>query len=271
MGAEVGNVKKSKDRLDKLIVERGLVDSRSRGQTLIMAGEVCVNGETAVKPSMLVPTDSKIELIAPMPYVSKGGLKLAAALDNFEISVGALVCVDVGACTGGFTDVLLQRGAAQVFAIDVGYGQLHWKLRQDDRVVVMERTNARHLESLPTIVDFAAIDVSFISLKLILPRVRTWLNSKADVIALIKPQFEAGRQYIGKGGIVRDTDVHRLVLKEVLGSAMENNFKTMGLMSSPVKRGDRNQEFLGWFRPGKPEADIREGLIKEVIDATEER
>jgi 23S rRNA (cytidine1920-2'-O)/16S rRNA (cytidine1409-2'-O)-methyltransferase len=234
-----------------------------------MAGEVSVNGETAVKPSMFVPKDAKIELITPMPYVSRGGLKLAAALDNFEISIDDLVCADVGACTGGFTDVLLQRGAKQVFAIDVGYGQLHWKLRQNERVIIMERTNARHLEALPVAVDIATIDVSFISLNLILPRVRSWLNSKADVIALIKPQFEAGKKYVGKGGIVRDPEVHRQVLENVLASAMDNYLTPKGLMPSPIRRGDGNLEFLGWFRPGKQEVDIREKLIKEVIDRPE--
>ncbi len=265
----MGKVKKSKVRLDKLMVERGLVDSRSRGQTLIMAGEVTVNGETAVKPSMLVPIDAKIELIAPMPYVSRGGLKLAAALDFFEISVESLVCADVGACTGGFTDVLLQRGAKTVFAIDVGYGQLDWKLRQDERVIIMERTNARHLDALPDAVNIATIDVSFISLKLIFPSVRSWLNGNADVIALIKPQFEAGKKFVGKGGIVRDPNVHRQVLRDVLGSAMDNDLIPQGLMPSPIRRGDGNLEFLCWFRPGKPEGDNRDGLIKEVIDVSD--
>jgi len=266
----VGYLTKGKVRLDKLIVERGLVDSRSRGQTLIMAGEVSVNGETAVKPSMLVPEDAQVELIARMPYVSRGGLKLAAALDYFDISVDKLTCADVGACTGGFTDVLLQRGAKQVFAIDVGYGQLDWKLREDSRVIVMERTNARHLETLPAAIDMATIDVSFISLKLIFPRVRSWLSNKADVIALIKPQFEAGQKYVGKGGIVRDPGVHRQVLKDVFAGAMDSDLEPEGLMPSPIRRVDGNLEFLCWLRPRMHERGNSERLINEALDVPEE-
>ena len=196
---------KKKERLDKLLVARGLVTTRAKAQGLIMAGEVLVAGQRVDKPGTAVALNADIELITPLPYVGRGGYKLAGALESFGLDVIGRICADVGACTGGFTDVLLQKGAARVYAIDVGYGQLDWKLRQDARVVVMERTNARYVESLPEAVSFVSIDVSFISLKLILPAVKKWLAPEADIVALIKPQFEAGPEQVGKGGIVRDT------------------------------------------------------------------
>lgn len=210
---------KGKERLDKLLVQRGLAPTRSKAQAIIMAGEVRVDGETADKPGMAVPLTAAIEVTAPLPYVSRGGYKLAAALAAFGLDVSGRVCADVGACTGGFTDVLLQAGAARVYAVDVGYGQLDWRLRQDARVVVMERTNARYVEALAEAVSLAVIDVSFISLRLILPAVQGWLTPQADVVALIKPQFEAGREQVGKGGVVKDTAVHRQVLQDVLAEA----------------------------------------------------
>ena len=191
---------KGKERLDVLLVERGLLDTRARARAAIMAGEVSVNGQRVDKAGTAVPLDATIELATPMPYVSRGGFKLAGALDAFGVAVAGRVCADVGACTGGFTDVLLQRGAARVFAIDVGQGQLDWKLRQDERVVVLEKTNARYLESLPQPIDLATIDVSFISLRLILPAVAAWLAPAADVVALVKPQFEAGPERPRPGG-----------------------------------------------------------------------
>jgi 23S rRNA (cytidine1920-2'-O)/16S rRNA (cytidine1409-2'-O)-methyltransferase len=266
MGAKVGGVSKRKERLDKLMVLRGLVNSRSRGQTLVMAGEVRVNGERAVKSSMIVGIDAKIELIAPMPYVSRGGKKLAAALTVFDIVVREKICADVGACTGGFTDVLLQQGARRVYAIDVGYGQLDWKLRQDPRVVVMERTNARHLGSLPQKVNFVSVDVSFISLRLILPSVLKWLDADADVVILIKPQFEAGRRYVGKGGIVRDPAVHRQVLADILGWSEENGFTPMGLIRSPITGADGNVEFLAWLSPESEPGLNVDTAIQDVTD-----
>lgn len=237
-------------RLDKFLVERGLVDSRSMGQVLIMAGEVRVGGETAVKPSTLVPIDADVEIVQPMPYVSRGGYKLAAAVDEFAIKISGRTCADVGACTGGFTDVLLQNGARLVYAIDVGYGQLDWKLRQDERVVVMERTNARHLEALPEKIDVLTIDVSFISLKLILESALNWLADGADIISLIKPQFEAGRQLVGKGGVVRDSRVHAQVLEDILGWCQANGLTVRGLIQSPVEGAKGNKEFLVWLMPG---------------------
>ncbi len=238
-----------KVRLDRLLVERGLVDTRSQAQAHILAGEVRVAGELATKAGMSVPADADVELQAPRPYVSRGGFKLAGALERFAVPVADRRCADVGACTGGFTEVLLNAGARRVYAIDVGYGQLAWKLRQDERVVVLERTNARHLTSLPEPIDLVAIDVSFISLKLILPAARGWLAPDADVIALVKPQFEAGRAQVGKGGVVRNPAVHRAVLEDLLGWAAEAGWSLAGLMRSPVTGSDGNVEFLAWLRP----------------------
>jgi 23S rRNA (cytidine1920-2'-O)/16S rRNA (cytidine1409-2'-O)-methyltransferase len=252
MGEKIGIVrKKGKERLDALMLNRGLVQSRTRGQTLIMAGEVQVNGEKAVKPSMLVPIDAQIEIISPLPYVSRGGIKLAGALDTFAIEVRDKICADVGACTGGFTDVLLQREAGRIYAIDVGYGQLHWKLRQDRRVIILERTNARHLESLPEPVNFVSVDVSFISLRLVLPSVKGWLDEEADIVALIKPQFEAGPENVGKGGIVRDPTIHRQVLAEILNWSIDNELTPIGLIRSPISGSDGNVEFFVWLQMGQ--------------------
>jgi 23S rRNA (cytidine1920-2'-O)/16S rRNA (cytidine1409-2'-O)-methyltransferase len=200
-----------------------------------------------------------------MPYASRGGYKLAGALDQFGLDVTGQVAADVGACTGGFTDVLLQRGAAHVYAIDVGQGQLVWKLRQDERVVVMERTNARYLDALPESVNLAVIDVSFISLKLILPAVRKWLAAEGQVIALIKPQFEAGPESVGKGGIVRDAAVHRAVLEDVLGWAGDQGWRVGGLIQSPIQGTDGNVEFLIWLRTVGVEGQDIATLINAVL------
>ena len=256
---------RKRDRLDKLLVERGLVDTRSRGQILIMAGEVRVDGATAVKPGRIVSIEADIELVSPMPFVSRGGLKLRAAITAYSITVEGRTCADVGACTGGFTDVLLQGGARRVYAIDVGYGQLDWKLRQDSRVEVMERTNARYLLTMPEDIDLVTIDVSFISLRLILGTTLTWLAPDADVVALIKPQFEAGRAQVGKGGIVRDPQVHSQVLNEILNWATSNGYSVKGLIRSPIVGAKGNLEFLVWLRPGDiPMLDIS-GLVDSVI------
>ena len=240
---------KERERLDILLVERGLAETRTRARALIMAGEVRVNGERVDKAGTAVALDAAIEVTAPMPYVGRGGYKLAGALDAFGVPVAERVCADVGACTGGFTDVLLQGGAARVYAIDVGQGQLDWKLRQDPRVVVMERTNARYVESLPEPVNLVVIDVSFISLKLILPAVANWLDDAADVVALIKPQFEAGPESVGKGGIVRDESVRRRVLVEILGWAADNGWSVAGLTPSSIQGADGNVEYLVGLRP----------------------
>lgn len=256
---------RKKQRLDLLLVERGLVETRSQGKVLVMAGEVRVDGATAVKPSTLVGWDAAIEVVAPAPYVSRGGYKLAAALSQFDIAVNDEVCADVGACTGGFTDVLLQEGAARVYAIDVGYGQIDWRLRQDSRVVLMERTNARHLQGLPEQISFASIDVSFISLRLILPSVAGWLKGEGQIMALIKPQFEAGPASVGKGGIVRSPAVHKQVLWDVLIWCSEHDLAPAGLIRSPITGAGGNIEFLAWLRRGQKVAFDLEAAISGVI------
>jgi 23S rRNA (cytidine1920-2'-O)/16S rRNA (cytidine1409-2'-O)-methyltransferase len=238
----------SKQRLDLLLVQRGLAQTRARAQRLIMANEVSVDGRKVDKPGTRVRSDADIVVEQRLPYVSRGGLKLEAALDAFGLAVDGLVAADVGASTGGFTDCLLQRGALRVYAIDVGYGQLAWKLRQDARVAVMERTNARYVDSLPEPVDLATIDVSFISLKLILLRTRDWVKPEGSIVPLIKPQFEAGRSQVGKGGVVRDPVVHRHVLKGVLEWAHVHNLFTWGLVRSPLQGPAGNVEFLAWLR-----------------------
>ncbi len=245
----------TKVRLDRLLVERGLVDSRERGQRLIMAGEVLVGDRVADRPGQLVQPDADIRIKTKLPYASRGGFKLAAALDTFGVPVEGAVCADVGASTGGFTDVLLQRGAARVIAIDVGYGQLDWKLRSDPRVTVLDRTNARTLTELPrdpatggpALARVVTIDVSFISLTLVLPAVARWLPEGGHVVALIKPQFEAGRERVGKGGVVRDPGVHADVLRSVLRWAVENGWIVRGLIRSPIEGPAGNAEFLVWL------------------------
>jgi len=256
---------KKKERLDKLLVDRGLVSTRSRAKALVMAGEVLVDGQQMIKPGMPVRREAELSVVTPNPYVGRGGFKLAGALERFELDVSGRVCADVGACTGGFTDVLLQNGAARVFAIDVGYGHLDWKLRQDDRVVVMERTNARYLETLGETVNLVTIDVSFISLKLILPVVKKWLAADGDIIALIKPQFEAGPKQVGKGGIVRDPQVHRQVLTGILNWSAANGLTSRALMRSTIQGTDGNVEFLVWLKPGAGETDSLEIMIEKVF------
>jgi 23S rRNA (cytidine1920-2'-O)/16S rRNA (cytidine1409-2'-O)-methyltransferase len=247
---------KGKIRLDALLVQRGLTESRSQAQALVLAGQVRVNGQAASKPGVQVPADAQVTVLQRLPYASRGGLKLAAALDAFRVSVAGAVCADVGASTGGFTDCLLQRGAARVYAIDVGYGQLAWKLRQDERVVVMERTNARYLASLPERVGIVTVDASFISLKLLLPAIVAWLAPGADVVALIKPQFEAGRVQVGKGGVVRDPAVHGQVLEKVAGYAMAHGLGVRGVIRSPIVGPAGNVEFLMYFSQGLSSEDF---------------
>lgn len=251
-----------KKRLDVLLVERGLVESRERGRRLIMAGQVLVDGQVVDKPGMQVAGGADVRLRARLPYVSRGGLKLEAALDSFAIQVAGVVAADVGASTGGFTDCLLQRGASKVYAIDVGYGQLAWRLRQHPRVVLLERVNVRYLESLPEPVDLATVDVSFISLELVLPSVMGWLKPAGDIVALIKPQFEAGRSEVDKGGVVKDPQVHRAVLSKILGWALDHGLGVRGLMASPIMGPAGNVEFLAHLSKGRGEASIE---IEEAI------
>lgn len=254
-----------KVRLDVLLVERGLAESRAKAQALIMAGQVRVADQVALKPATAVDASATLTVASGPRFVSRGGEKLDAALEAFAIDVNGLVCADVGASTGGFTDCLLQRGAAMVYAIDVGKGILHWKLRNDKRVVVMEETNARHVESLPDAVSLVTVDASFISLKILLPVVRKWMlhsppkfaeigGSRMGVIALIKPQFEAGRRDVSRGdGVIRDTGIHRQVLLDVLGFARQEGFHIHGLIKSPLLGPKGNAEFLAWLYQAKAE------------------
>jgi 23S rRNA (cytidine1920-2'-O)/16S rRNA (cytidine1409-2'-O)-methyltransferase len=258
-----------KSRLDVLLVERGLVRSRSRAQRLIRAGEVRVAGQVADKPGAQVPVDVEVTLKARPRFVSRGGGKLEAAIQRFALNVTGQVAADVGASTGGFTDCLLQHGARRVYAIDVGYGQLDWGLRNDPRVVVMERTNVRYLEQLPEPIDLVTVDVSFISLALILPQGVQWLTSDGQVVALIKPQFEAGPRDVGKGGVVRDPAVHRRVLEEVLDVAADLDLGLRGLTVSPLPGPAGNVEFLSWWRLGAA-AIGRVAAVEAALEAAAE-
>jgi len=254
----------TRKRLDIILVERELVDSRQQAQRLIMAGQVMVDDRVVDKPGTQVSQEADITLKETLPYVSRGGLKLEAALDRFAIEVTGVIAADVGASTGGFTDCLLQHGASKVYAIDVGYGQLAWRLRNDPRVVVMERVNVRYLESLPEPVDLATVDVSFISLELVLPPVISFLEPHGDIVALIKPQFEAGRKQVGKGGVVKDPAVHRAVLRKVLLWAEGHGLAVRGLIASPLKGPAGNVEFLAHLVHQEPGDSLLD--IEAVVD-----
>jgi 23S rRNA (cytidine1920-2'-O)/16S rRNA (cytidine1409-2'-O)-methyltransferase len=238
-----------RQRLDLALVHRGLVSSRERAQAMIRAGLVRLAGTLADRPDQMIAPDQSIEIAGSTAYVSRGGEKLAAALDAFGIDARGRNALDVGASTGGFTDVLLQRGATHVIALDVGYGQLAWSLRQDPRVTVMERVNIRHLDHLPQPANLAVIDVSFISLRLVLPRVRELLSPPGDVVALAKPQFEVGKGAVGKGGVVRDPALHDQVLRELRAFAAEIGYRVAGEIPSPVLGAKGNQEFLLYLKP----------------------
>ncbi len=258
-----------KDRLDVLLTERGLAESRSQAQRLIMAGLVRVNGQVVFKPATKFTPEVEVTLDRGPRFVSRGGEKLEGALVAFRLeNLQDKVCADIGASTGGFTDCLLQHGAAKVYAVDVGYGELHWKLRNDPRVVVMERTNARYLQSLPEPVDLVTIDASFISLKLLLPLAGGWLGGQeGEVIALIKPQFEAGRVEVSRGdGVIQDPLIHRRVLEEILAFAAENGFGIRGLVRSPLKGPKGNTEFLVWLAlPGETSEPLPD-LISAALE-----
>ena len=249
----------AKVRLDQIVFDQGLAESREKAKALIMAGSVYVDGEKQTKPGATVAPDASVEVRgAKMPYVSRGGLKLEKALDVFAIDPKDLVCVDCGASTGGFTDCLLQRGARHVYAVDVGYGQLAWSLRSDVRVTVMERTNARNLapEMFPERMDMAVMDMSFISLRLVLPAVHTLLKEDGQVVCLVKPQFEAGREKVGKKGVVRDPEVHREVLEDFVAAADGLGFVVAGLDFSPVRGPEGNIEYLAWLKTDGDRADV---------------
>ena len=259
----------NKTRLDVLLVERGLQESRQKAQATIMSGLVYVNGQKVDKPGTAVLNDAPIEVRGnALKYVSRGGLKLEKAMATFPIDLKGNICADIGASTGGFTDCMLQNGAAKVYAVDVGYGQLAWKLRSDERVVCMERTNARYLthEEIPDELDFASVDVSFISLKLILPALCGLLKEKGHVSCLVKPQFEAGREKVGKKGVVRDPAVHLEVLENFLVHAKESGFTVLGMTFSPIRGPEGNIEYLGFLEKG--EWVEKEFDLKALVEAS---
>jgi len=256
-----------KQRIDVLMFERGLAPSREKARAMIMAGEVLVDSQPVSKPG--ISFDSSVNIIVKNKprFVSRGGDKLAWALETFKIDVSSKICADVGASTGGFTDCLLQNGAARIYAIDVGYGQIDYALRQNEQVIVIERTNARYLEALAETVNFVTVDASFISLKILLPTIKNWLQPSSDLVLLIKPQFEAGREEVGKGGVVREPKIHKRVLTDVLTSISHIGFDILGLTTSPIKGPAGNTEFLTWIHFGDhliPSLEI-ESLIASVI------
>jgi 23S rRNA (cytidine1920-2'-O)/16S rRNA (cytidine1409-2'-O)-methyltransferase len=260
----------SKIRIDIALHQSGLAPSREKARAMIMAGEVSVNGQRIDKPGTKIDANAALEVRQKPRFVSRGGDKLAGALEGFHFDVTEKTCADVGASTGGFTDCLLQAGAAKVFAIDVGYGQLDYRLQQDERVVVMDRTNARYLTTLPETVQLVVVDASFISLRLLLSVFQGWFQSSGDVIALIKPQFEAGRGDVGKGGVVRDQNIHKRVLQEILSFSTDAGFHVNGLIPSPLKGPAGNTEFLMWLTWGYQAVDPLPA-VEEMIDAALQR
>ena len=259
----------NKTRLDVLLTEQGLQESRQKAQATIMSGLVFVNGQRVDKPGTAVPNDAKIEIRGnTLKYVSRGGLKLEKAMAEFPIDLNGCICGDIGASTGGFTDCMLQNGASKVYSVDVGYGQLAWKLREDPRVVCMERTNARYLthEQIPQELDFASVDVSFISLGLILPALDGLLSPEGEAVCLVKPQFEAGREKVGKKGVVRDPAVHLEVLETFLHHAKENHFTVLGITYSPIRGPEGNIEYLGYLRHGQ--GTPGDFSLPEIVEAS---
>ena len=233
-----------RQRIDTLLVERGLVESRTKAQSLVMAGLVLVEGQAAIKPGTLVSREAEINMLEKPPFVSRGGVKLEYALEQFHLDVSGKVAADIGASTGGFTDCLLKRGATRVYAVDVGYGQLDYGLRNDPRVVVMERVNARYPLNLPEKIDVATFDLSFISVEKVIPSVAKLLKDNSYMIVLIKPQFESQRSEVGRGGIVKDPLVHARVLGRFVTWAVENDFRFKGLVASPITGASGNREFF---------------------------
>lgn len=240
----------ARERADKLLVDRGLVVSRERAKALIMAGQVVAGDHLVEKPGQLLDLSLQIRIKEDLPFVSRGGLKLQKALDLFAIDVSGLTVIDVGSSTGGFTDCLLQRGARRVYAVDVGYGQLAWKLRQDERVLSLEKTNIRYLEpdKLPSVPDMAVIDASFISLDKVLPNTLRLIKADGEIVALVKPQFEVGKGEVGKGGVVRDTDKHDAVIASVCALATSMHLEVSGVTESPILGPKGNKEFLLYLK-----------------------
>jgi len=268
MGDNTEKVKK--ERLDVLLVKKNLIQSRERAKTTIMAGMVIVDGNKIDKAGTMVKENADIRVLGnQIPYVSRGGLKLEKAIKDFGVELKGKVTADIGASTGGFTDCMLQNGAVKVFAIDVGYGQLAWSLRTDERVVNMERTNVRNVtpEDIGQLIDLASIDVAFISLEKVLPAVKAMLKPDGQVVALIKPQFEAGKEKVGKKGVVRDPKVHLEVIHKVIDTAREMEFVTKELTFSPVKGPEGNIEYLVWLTKDREAAD---NVTDEVMASTVE-
>ena len=262
---------KNKERLDVLLVARGLAETRSKAQAIIMSGEVYVDGQKVDKAGADIPLEAEIEVRgSTCPYVSRGGLKLEKALRDFGVKPEGYVCSDSGASTGGFTDCLLQQGAAKVFAIDVGYGQLAWKIRSDPRVVVMERTNIRNvtLDMLAEPIEFFSVDVSFISLHHIFPVAQAITTPDAMGVCLVKPQFEAGREKVGKNGVVRDPATHREVLHNAMGYAAANGFVVRGLDFSPVKGPEGNIEYLMFVQKSEQPGVLDDSVAEQVVAAS---
>lgn len=262
----------AKIRLDAYLVNHGLTQSRERAKALIMAGQVYVKNQKSDKAGMMIDNaETAVEVRGEqLKYVSRGGLKLEKAMEEFPIDLNGKTTMDIGASTGGFTDCMLQNGAKKVYAVDVGYGQFAWKLRSDDRVVNMERTNIRYVkhEDIGEPLDFASIDVSFISLKLVLPVAYRLLSDTGEVVVLIKPQFEAGREQVGKKGVVRDKNVHFSVIRSVLDFAEETGFNIAGLSFSPVKGPEGNIEYLAYLRKSGISRKFTDDEIKEVVECS---
>ena len=258
-------------RLDVALFEKGFCESREKAKALIMAGQVYVNGQKVIKGGTVLKEDDEIEVRGKkMPFVSRGGLKLQKAVDVFGVKLENTVCMDIGASTGGFTDCMLQHGAKKVYAIDVGYGQLAWKLRNDERVINLERTNFRYVtkEVIKDDIDFASVDVSFISLKLILPVMRELLKENGEAVCLIKPQFEAGREKVGKKGVVRDTAVHVEVVEGICNYVLENGFDILNLDFSPVKGPEGNIEYLIHLRKSEISKSFLTKQPKDIVTSS---
>lgn len=259
-----------KERLDILLVNRNLFETREKAKSEIMAGNIFIDNIRYDKPGVKVKEDSKIELRGKsLKYVSRGGLKLEKAIDKFNLDLNEKICMDVGSSTGGFTDCMLQNGASKIYAIDVGYGQLHYKLREDKRVVVLERTNVRNIDDkiILDLINFISIDVSFISLKLVLPVLKQFIDKNTDIIILIKPQFEAGKEMVGKKGVIRDPKVHKIVLENILDFLAREKFELLNLDFSPVTGAQGNIEFLGHIRYTENKFNIS---IEDIISSAHE-
>jgi 23S rRNA (cytidine1920-2'-O)/16S rRNA (cytidine1409-2'-O)-methyltransferase len=263
---KIMNMKKI--RLDELIVERCLVETMSKANGVIMAGQVLVDGEIVDKKGTMVLVDSKVYIDKGMRYVSRGGLKLEKALSTWNISLDNVVCADVGISTGGFTDCMLQNGAKRVYGVDVGKGIVHWKLRQDKRVILLENTNARYLDALPEVPTLVTVDVAFISLRLLLAKIQGWLNDRGGyILALIKPQFEARRNEVGKGGVVRSTKIHREVLERILEHSIKIGLRPLGLVKSPILGAAGNLEFFLYLSNNRDEIGVNpEKLIEMAME-----